>query len=204
MKQIHIIFVTALTILSSYAQADIYSQYPTPDTIQCARVSGIANQCLDDTRPQKHVIQYKDQYGQVTMKEEETYERLTCAKSQDKCTDSSGNYRGKTVVGKDFFYIVYKDFYVYPGADGVDWAYKNGTGPLFGGQMAAATKQKTFEAWCNPQGDTCDVDNNSVSREKLPAHIPFSTDTSNCNLELCYNSQEDVIGLNPDYYLWKK
>jgi hypothetical protein len=204
MKQIHVFFVTALTILSSYAQADIYSQYPTPDTIQCARVSGIANQCLDDTRPQKHVVQYKDQYGQVTTQEEETYERLTCAKSQDKCTDSNGNYRGKTVIGKDFFYIVYKDFYVYPGSDGADWAYKNGTGPLFGGQTAGAAKQKTFQAWCNPEGDTCDVDNISVSREKLPAHIPLSTDISNCNLELCYNSDEDVIGLNPDYYLWKK
>lgn len=138
MKQIYIFFVIALTIISSYVQADIYSQYPTPDIIQCTRVSGIANQCLDDTRPQKHVVQYKDQYGQVTMQEEETYERLKCAKNQHKCTDSSGNYRGKTVISSDFFYIVYKDFYVYPGSDGADWAYKNGTGPLFGGAVSSA------------------------------------------------------------------
>lgn len=222
MKQVHTIFVTALTILSSYAHADIYSQYPTPDTIQCARVSGIANQCLDDTRPQKHVIQYKDQYGQVTMKEEETYERLTCVKSQDKCTDSSGNYRGKTVVGKDFFYIVYKDFYVYPGADGVDWAYKNGTGPLFGGALAKTTvvapttasvkatpsSDGTYDVWCDPVGDACNITidggSDAIARDRLPEYMPMAKDTSNCNLEFCSNSNEDVIGLNPGYELWKK
>ncbi|MCY1450654.1 hypothetical protein D9M71_674800 [compost metagenome] len=139
------------------------------------------------------------------MKEEETFEYIRCEKYRNKCTDHTGNYRGKFTAPRDTYYATFKDFYVYPGADGADWAYKNGTGPLFGGQIATAnTKQKTFQAWCNPQGDTCDVDNVAVSREKLPTHIPFSTDTSNCNLELCYNSDEDVIGLNPDYVLWKK
>lgn len=28
--------------------------------------------------------------------------------------------------------------------------------------------------------------------------------TVNCSLEFCYNDDQDVIGLNPEYYLWKK
>lgn len=211
----------ALTLATATAYAgDIYSQYPTPNVIKCTGPHN--NVCTDTTRPDDLVVQYKDAYGKITMQQESSFEILTCIHTLDKCIDNDRNYRGKSGSGKDVKYVAFKDFYIYPGSDGKDWAYKNGTGPLFGEPQAGntvqlpatssvkatATVKGTYDIWCDPQGDTCDltIDGGSdqVSRERLPVYVPVASDTKNCSMEFCYNSTQDVIGLNPAYPLWKK
>lgn len=104
---------------------------------------------------------------------------------------------------------------------GEDYAYKTGTGPLFGGSAAGGgtgkstasqltatpTAKGTYDVWCD-QGDSCSITvdggDDMVSRERLPVYVPMASITKNCTLEFCYNSNQDVIGLNPEYYLWKK
>ena len=221
MKQFYKIAALALTSIASNSQAaDLYSQYPTPDSIRCTGPHN--NVCTDTTRPDDIVVQYKDAYGKVTMQQESSFEIVTCIRISDKCIDNDRNYRGKSITGRDVKYVVFKDFYIYPGGDGKDWAYKNGTGPLFGGApagnsvvapatssvKATPTATGTYDIWCDPQGDSCDltIDGGSdqVSRARLPVYVPLASDTSNCTMEFCYNSKQDVIGLNPTYHLWKK
>lgn len=222
MKISNALFATALVILSTQSKADLWSQYQTPDAIKCEVLRSNIKHCTDSTRPEKHVVQYQDQSGQTTMREEPTIEVVTCIPQLGKCIDNSRNYRGKSKNEKDLKYIVYLDFYIYPGADGTDWAYKNGTGPLFGGAIAGnnvikpmttlveatATANGTYDIWCDPQSDSCDltIDGGSdqVSRARLPVYVPMATKVDNCSMEFCYNSNEDVIGLNPEYALWKK
>lgn len=204
---------------SAYA-VDLYSQYSTPDSISCTGPNN--NVCTDTTRPDDIVVQYKDAYGKVTMQQEPSFEIITCIRILDKCIDNDRNYRGKSITGRDVKYVAFKDFYIYPGGDGKDWAYKNGTGPLFGGApagnvvgapatstvKATATATGTYDIWCDPQGNSCDltIDGGSdmVNRDRLPVYVPMASDTSNCSMEFCYNSKQDVIGLNPGYALWKK
>lgn len=219
MKIVYKIFALTLMASSAYA-TDLYSQYSTPDSISCTGPH--SNVCTDTTRPDDIVVQYKNAYGKVTMQQEPSFEIVTCIRISDKCIDNDRNYRGKSITGRDVKYVVFKDFYIYPGDDGKDWAYKNGTGPLFGGASAGnavvapatssvkatPTANGTYDIWCDPQGDSCDltIDGGSdqVSRARLPVYVPLASDTSNCTMEFCYDSKQDVIGLNPDYHLWKK
>lgn len=219
MKIVYKIFALTLMTSSAYA-VDLYSQYSTPDSISCTGPNN--NVCTDTTRPDDIVIQYKDAYGKVTMQQEPSFEIITCIRILDKCIDNDRNYRGKSITGRDVKYVAFKDFYIYPGGDGKDWAYKNGTGPLFGGApagnvvgapatstvKATATATGTYDIWCDPQGNSCDltIDGGSdmVNRDRLPVYVPMASDTSNCSMEFCYNSKQDVIGLNPGYALWKK
>jgi len=132
-------FYTILSIaLASFGAnaADLYGQFPTPNSIKCTGAHN--NVCTDTSRPDDIVVQYKDAYGQVTMQREPSFEIITCIGISDKCIDKDRNYRGKSVTGRDIKYVVFKDFYIYPGGDGTDWAYKNGTGPLFGGAVSSA------------------------------------------------------------------
>jgi hypothetical protein len=222
MKISKVLFATTLVILSTQSKADLWSQYQTPNAIKCEVLRSNIKHCTDSTRPEKHVVQYQDQSGQTTMREEPTIEVVTCIPQLGKCIDNSRNYRGKSKTEKDLKYVVYLDFYISPGADGTDWAYKNGTGPLFGGAIAGnnaikpmttsvkatATANGTYDIWCDPQSDSCDltIDGGSdqVSRARLPVYVPMATIVDNCSMEFCYNSNQDVIGLNPEYALWKK
>lgn len=142
MKTIYkLVALTLASIASASQAADLYSQYPTPNSIQCTGPHN--NVCTDTSRPDDIVVQYKDAYGKVTMQQEPSFEIVTCIKISDKCIDNDRNYRGKSITGRDVKYVVFKDFYIYPGDDGKDWAYKNGTGPLFGGAPASASAPAT-------------------------------------------------------------
>lgn len=205
MKLITLISTIVLSLSATLVQAGLYDQFATPNAIKCdALVKGV---CTDASRPDKVVMQYRDRTtGALSMKEETTYELVYCRPRKDLCFDDMDNYRGKSVQTKDSRYVVFKDYYVYPAADGSDWAYKNGTGPLFGGALAANTPtptikatHKTFDVWCNPVGDNCVLNTKPIARARLKAHVPLADDTSNCSLEFCYNDNDDVIGLNPDY-----
>lgn len=213
MKPLFRIFLTTLTLSASLAQAQNFpefAQYNTPDVIPCQMHNGFYL-CTDASRPDEHVVRYQNNAtGEITMQKEKTYEVVRCREKG--CKDTSGNYRGEvkfiqphpagqSMSGQT---IIFKDFYVYPGNDGKDYAYRTGTGPLFGGTVASTTTQSTssntiFDIWCNPQGDYCDYQNQQLTRAQLPQFIPVAKDTSDCMLEFCYNAKTEVIGLNPDY-----
>lgn len=147
MKTTYKLVALALASIASASQAaDLYSQYPTPDSIQCTGPHN--NVCTDTSRPDDIVVQYKDAYGKITMQQEPSFEIVTCIKISDKCIDSYRNYRGKSITGRDIKYVAFKDFYIYPGSDGKDWAYKNGTGPLFGGAPAIASVEAAPDEAC--------------------------------------------------------
>jgi hypothetical protein len=66
-----------------------------------------------------------------------------------------------------------------------------------------------YDLWCNQQSDLCTFTDDEgtlykLGREYLPYHIPMSPDTLECMLEVCYNDDGDIIGLNPDYHLFNK
>ena len=133
MKSMLKLFGITLALLASSSQASsLYAQYPTPDSIKCQQ-----RLCTDSSRPDKHVVQYTDKSNNVTMREETTFDQVVCAPLIGKCVDNDRNYRGKSGLGQDIKYVVYKDFYIWPGPDGADWAYKNETGPLFRNRIAS-------------------------------------------------------------------
>ncbi|HHM9419864.1 TPA: hypothetical protein ACRMDH_003937 [Pseudomonas aeruginosa] len=213
MRKLHSIFFAVPALLCAHAQADSYpqfAQYQTPDVIACQSANGTlygypAVLCTDASRPEKHVVRYQNNAtGEITMQEEDTYDLLRCDVRLGKCTDRSKNYRGKVTATKDSYYIAFKDFYVHPGTDGKEYAYRTGTGPLFGGTAASSQSKPpsndvAFDIWCNPQGDYCDYQNQQLTRAQLPQFIPVAKNTSDCMLEFCYNAKTEVIGLNPDY-----
>lgn len=201
--------VISLSLWVGFANADQYSQFTTPDAIKCHAI--VKDVCTDNSRPDKMVVQYQDRStGALSMQEESTVELVYCRPRKDKCFDDAGAYRGKSVNKVDSRYVLFKDYYVYPGPDGTDWAFKNGTGPLFGGVVkvnnvapTAISKNGTYDVWCNPVGDTCNITTTvgdlEVTRDKLPTYMAVAKGGLYCSLEFCYDNNNDIIGLNPDY-----
>jgi len=96
---------------------------------------------------------------------------------------------------------------------GVIRAHRRGTGPMaeqypryyvqrWDGQAQQASTQKTYDLWCNPRGEYCtftlDGTEYRTTREELPLYIPMA-DGGDCMIEVCYNDNGDVIGLNPNH-----
>lgn len=83
-------------------------------------------------------------------------------------------------------------------------------GPLgrLGPSEVQQYSKKIYDIWCDPEGDNCYLTTTTggrkLSRERLRAHIPMADQSAYCSLEFCYNDTDDVIGLNPEYALWKK
>lgn len=205
MKSMLKLFGITLALLASSSQASsLYAQYPTPDSIKCQQ-----RLCTDSSRPDKHVVQYTDKSNNVTMREETTFDQVVCSPQLGKCVDNDRNYRGKSGLGQDIKYVVFKDFYIWPGPDGADWAYKNETGPLFRNGIASPPASPegygdVVDVWCDPKGDTCDLNDRVVQRKDLPEFVNKALNADNCVREFCYNQSQDVIGLNPEYMLWSK
>ena len=67
----------------------------------------------------------------------------------------------------------------------------------------------TYVVYCPPHSDECIVTLNGVltpmSRVEFPRHIPIASKANSyfCYLEFCYNADLDIIGLNPNYHLWR-
>lgn len=205
MKLKHSLFGITLALLAGSSLASsLYAQYPTPDSIKCQQ-----RLCTDSSRPDKHVVQYTDRTGNTTLREETTFDLVACIAKTGKCVDGDRNYRGKSGHKEDIKYVVYKDFYIWPGSDGSDWAYKNETGPLFRNGTASPPASPegygdVVDVWCDPKGDTCDINDQKVARKDLPKFVRKAMNADNCTREFCYNDKQDVIGLNPEYMLWSK
>ena len=77
------------------------------------------------------------------------------------------------------------------------------------GPSEVQVSKKVYQIWCDPEGDNCYLTTTAsgirkLARERLRAHIPMAEQSDYCSLEFCYNVTDDVIGLNPEYALWKK
>lgn len=77
---------------------------------------------------------------------------------------------------------------------------------LIGDTFASGYPQPltTYDIWCPPQEDTCiyttlNEKSQRIYREDLPYVFPTIHGGTNCFREFCFDSQENVIGLNPDY-----
>lgn len=56
----------------------------------------------------------------------------------------------------------------------------------------------TYQVWCNPQADVCDLGGREYARDQLRLYIPV-TYSDNCSMEFCYDKDMNVVGLNNDY-----
>lgn len=110
---------------------------------------------------------------------------------------------------KPMTWIVTENYYLV-NDDGVVSAYRRGRGPLatqYPEPMIynefhykkAVDQEISYQVWCNPKADVCDLGGKEVTRDQLPQYIPIVF-TDNCALEFCYDKDMNVMGLNPDYY----
>lgn len=179
--------------------------YEKPKAVPCVSATPTnLPHCIDPARARYETITFTD--GTFTQKDVVT--SITCSNLlRGKCVNQAKEEFGFTGRNETLVqYLIGYDYYLYPGNDGKDWAYLRGTGPLFGEAVQTAavvsSAEKTFEIWCNPQGDTCDTELGEFYRQDLAKHFPMA-DIYNpdvwCDMEVCYNPQEKVVGLNPDY-----
>lgn len=65
----------------------------------------------------------------------------------------------------------------------------------------------TFEVVCPAFDDYCvlikDGKTYRLKRRQLPEHLPIVRDHARCHIEFCVNADMEVIGLNPNYYMWR-
>jgi len=76
-----------------------------------------------------------------------------------------------------------------------------------GSSMSGGQTDETYDLWCDPRGDYCyyttdDGTGYELTREELTTYIPIAQDTSDCDMEVCYDADMNVIGLNPQYHLY--
>ena len=68
---------------------------------------------------------------------------------------------------------------------------------------------QTYDVVCPKRDNRCDYKTGKrthvIERASLPRFIPLyrGAETQRCLLEFCYNEDQSVIGLNPEYHLWK-
>lgn len=77
-----------------------------------------------------------------------------------------------------------------------------------GPSMTGGYNDGTYDLWCDPRGDYChytadDGSEYKLTRDELLDYIPLAVDTSDCMMEVCYDTDMEVIGLNPDYHLFR-
>ncbi|POA48296.1 hypothetical protein C1893_10565 [Pseudomonas sp. MPR-ANC1] len=63
----------------------------------------------------------------------------------------------------------------------------------------SSTPGRIYQLWCDPQSDYCDLEGKQILRKDLPKYVPFGG-SDDCMLEICVNSNQEVVGLNPEYY----
>lgn len=62
----------------------------------------------------------------------------------------------------------------------------------------AVAGEITYQVWCNPKADVCDLGGREVARPQLRLYIPEKF-TDNCIEEFCYDKGLNVVGLNSDF-----
>lgn len=168
-----------------------------PEKIECQIIRGSAVSCIDPNRPQTEPYYFKDYYGQTKVGVRRTWVFVNCI--QNVCRDTDGNPRGHADIDHRFNVAIPPE-YVLANINGAIYAVRN-----TGADTSPAVSEK-LDIWCDPQGDTCTTPKGELSREELPKHFKFADVNSqgiDCMQELCYNQNQDVVGLNPEYSLYQ-
>lgn len=166
--------------------------------------------CMVDVPPMYSMVGGFTQTGAPAMTKVRNVDYVQCF-STGNCIDQDGTYRGSHhTPDKAKYYNIYRDWYLMSGDDGYTYAYPLGEGPAFGKSAdvfnplegTTSADPEVFDVWCNPLADVCSYGGDDFGRDALPDYFPMATDTSNCILEFCVNSDDQVVGLNPSYHLW--
>lgn len=168
-----------------------------PDKIECQIIRGSAAQCIDPNRPQTEPYYYQDDNGVTRVGTRSTWVVARCI--QGICSDTAGIPRGEVVIDSRFYITIPVDYYLKE-IDGAIYAVRQGA------NVSSSAATETLDIWCDPQGDTCTTPKGELSREELPKHFKFadiSAQGVDCMQELCYNQNQDVVGLNPEYSLYQ-
>ena len=195
--------VLVLTMFATLVHAD----YNYPKAIPCTEPRpNMYNVCALKDMPQQETTVYTDARGVQRVTQEYTIVEAICFDGV--CQTYKREYMGRSP--HDRRYNIHKKYYIGPGADGKDWAYLRGTGPEYDNFIAGSAKVTAeapatagvFDIWCNPQGDLCETDKGKFSRKELPKHFPMADPAEVdiwCDMEVCYNPKNKIVGLNPDY-----
>ena len=168
-----------------------------PDKIKCKITGGNIVDCTDPQRPHMESFYYKDDYGNTKVGNRETRVMAGCRNGI--CSDTENNPRGEENFNPSFRFMIHREYYLKIIGDDV-YAVRFGTAPT------SAVETEVLDIWCDPQGDTCTTPKGELSREELPKHFKFadvSAQGVDCMQELCYNQNQDVVGLNPEYSLYQ-
>lgn len=185
-----------LFILCALLSSNLFAE-SRPDKIPCLQASAAAAQCIDPNRPKTERFYYQDDNGNTRVGTRNTWVVVRCI--QGICSDMNNNPRGEVVVDERFFFTVPVDYYLKM-IDGGVYAVR------IGAPASSSKASETLDIWCNPLGDTCSTPKGELSREALPKHFKFADandSTLDCMEELCYNQNQDVVGLNPNYSLYQ-
>lgn len=168
-----------------------------PDKIACKIIRGTAAECIDPNRPKTERFYYQDANGVTRIGTRNTWVVARCI--QGICSDMDDLPRGEAVIDPRFYITIPVDYYLKM-IDGVLHAVRQGV------DVSSSKTSEKLDIWCDPQGDTCSTPKGELSREALPKHFKFAdaNDSSlDCMQELCYNQNQDVVGLNPNYSLYQ-
>jgi len=185
-----------LFILSVLFSSSVFAE-ERPDKIACEVIRGAAAQCIDPNRPKTERYYYQDDNGNTRVGTRNTWVVVRCV--QGICSDMNDNPRGEVVIDSRFLITIPVDYYL-KDIGGSIFAVRQGV------TVSGSKASETLDIWCNPLGDTCSTPKGELSREALPKHFKFADandSTLNCPDELCYNQNQDVVGLNPNYSLYQ-
>jgi hypothetical protein len=186
-----------------------------PDRIDCTFDVTTGNgQCIAEELPLtvKAILVKLDGSGKHTI----TYPTLGKFRCYDGICDDIAMHAVGVLESPDGWpakklttWIVTENYYLV-NENGAVSAYRRGRGPMatqYPEPMIynefhytkAVDQEITYQVWCNPQADVCDLGGKEVTREQLTQYIPLMH-AENCALEFCYDNDMNVIGLNADYY----
>lgn len=198
------------------------SQYD--DTYPCKKTRNGTGMllCAEYNAPLTTTTLVRDQAtGQQWVRTDKMLVFATCQGGY--CVDKNRNMIGRATNSTSAFQVgILEGYYlVMDGQQGT--AHRFGTGPLAQefppytvlaynyqtvSNTTASSDPSVYDLWCDPQGDYCYYTTNDgseyqLTRDELLDYIPIAQDTSDCMMEVCYNADMDVIGLNPDYHLFR-
>lgn len=222
------IMLAAALLLATAVQAEemMFYERPAfmaetmPQKIDCVATSPRDFKCTGDYKAPAYVpVKVSDSNGQnIKVQQINPLFTVTCMGGM--CSDDRTKAPIGDVIMNDpndlmpIGVIMIDGYYLYNDNKTGLWAYKRGFGPkadqyppyaIFKEpvqKMSSNTRSDTYDVWCSPQLDTCDLNGKQVNRSELSKLIPKVT-SEWCDNEFCYATEffEGVVGINPAGFL---
>lgn len=176
---------------------------------QAPSVLGVAAiECHDPNRPavERVPVPYTD--GTVRVVNQSTYELVECIKRVC-ATAKTKEHVGNILIDQSLYATLNRGYYLFQTEGDYVRAWPIGQGPAYGETVSKSPTPGTYDLWCDPQSDSCYYEDQTYTREQLVKVIPRANVRSEegsgwwCAQEVCYNQADEVIGLNPFYYLYQ-